>query len=367
MDIGIPAEVTTDEFRVGLTPRGVSLLTQTGHRCYIQRGAGEGAGFANQDYERAGGLIVYGAQEVYRRADLVLKVGCPTPAELDAAPEGQTICAFWHLAARAHDLIPTLVERRITAIAYEAIQTDHGMLPVLHPLSQIAGRMSPQIAAHWLQNDGGGSGVLISGIAGIPPVTVCILGAGVVGTNAAIAFHGLGARVTVLDNDLARLQQIEGHFRGQVTTMVAYNFNIARAVRNARVLIGAVLERGQRAPVLVTREMVRSMRPNSVILDISIDEGGCVETSRPMTHADPVFVEEGVIHYCVPNMPGVVARTATNAYLNAAWPYIQRLAAGGAQAAMDEDESLRRGVMAHDGTVLSERLASLVGEAGQER
>jgi alanine dehydrogenase len=254
MDIGIPAEVMTDEFRVGLTPRGVSLLTQAGHRCYIERGAGEGAGFANQDYERAGGLIVYGAQEVYQRADFVLKVGCPTLAELDAAPEGQTICAFWHLAARAHDLIPTLVERRITAIAYEAIQTDDGLLPVLHPLSQIAGRMSPQIAAHWLQNDGGGSGVLISGIAGIPPVTVCILGAGVVGTNAAIAFHGLGARVTVLDNDMARLQQIEGHFQGQVTTMVAYNFNIARAVRNARVLIGAVLERGHRAPVLVTRE-----------------------------------------------------------------------------------------------------------------
>jgi alanine dehydrogenase len=365
MDIGIPAEVTTNEFRVGLTPRGVSLLTQAGHRCYIERGAGEGAGFANQDYERAGGLIVYGAQEVYRRAGLVLKVGCPTPAELDAAQEGQTICAFWHLAARAHNLIPALVEQRITAIAYESIQRDDGVLPVLRPLSEIAGRMAPQVAAHWLQNDGGGSGVLISGIAGIPPVTVCILGAGVVGTNAAIAFHGLGARVTVLDVDLARLQGIEGRFGGQVTTMVAYDFNVARAVRNARVLIGAVLERGSRAPVLVTREMVRSMRPSSVILDISIDEGGCVETSRPMTHADPVFVEEGVIHYCVPNMPGVVARTATNAYLNAAWPYIQRLAAEGSQAAMDADESLRRGVPVHDGVVMNERLAALVGEGGR--
>ncbi len=367
MDIGIPAEVTTDEFRVGLTPLGVSLLTQAGHRCYIERGAGEGAGFTNQDYERAGGLIVYGAQEVYRRAELVLKVGCPTLAELEATPEGQTICAFWHLAARAHDLIPTLVERRITAIAYEAIQMDDGRMPVLHPLSEIAGRMSPQIAARWLQNDGGGSGILISGIAGIPPVTVCILGAGVVGTNAAVAFQGLGARVTVLDIDLARLRRIEGQFRGQVTTMVAYDFNVARAVRSARVVIGAVLARGQRAPVLVTREMVRTMRPKSVIIDISIDEGGCVETSRPMTHADPIFIEENVIHYCVPNMPGVVARTATNAYLNAAWPYIQRLADEGSQAVMDGDESLRRGVAVHGGAVLSERLASLVGEAGQER
>jgi alanine dehydrogenase len=365
MDIGIPAEVTTNEFRVGLTPRGVSLLTQAGHRCYIDRGAGAGAGFTNQDYERAGGQIVYNAQEVYRRAGLVLKVGCPTPAELDAAQEGQTICAFWHLAARAHNLIPVLVERRITAIAYESIQREDGVLPVLYPLSEIAGRMAPQVAARWLQNDGGGSGVLISGIAGIPPVTVCILGAGVVGTNAAIAFHGLGARVTVLDIDLARLQQIEKRFGGQVTTMVAYDFNIARAVRDARVLVGAVLERGSRAPVLVTRKMVRSMRPSSVILDISIDEGGCVETSRLMTHADPVFVEEGVIHYCVPNMPGVVARTATNAYLNAAWPHIQRLAADGSQAALDGDPSLRRGVAVHDGQVMNERLAVLVGEGGR--
>ncbi|HEC24331.1 MAG TPA: alanine dehydrogenase [Chloroflexi bacterium] len=362
MDIGIPVERHLDEYRVGLTPRGVYLLTQAGHRCYIEQGAGEGAGFEDRDYERAGGRIVYGAQEVYQRADLVLKVGSPSQEELEIARDEQTICAFWHLAARPRELTQALLQKGITAIAYETIQREDGKLPVLYPLSEIAGRMAPQVAARWLQNDGGGSGVLISGIAGIPPVEVCILGAGTVGTNAAVAFHGLGARISVLDRDLERLQSIEERFQGQVSTMVSYDFNIARALKSARILVGAVLVPGERAPVLVTREMVRLMRPRSVILDISIDQGGCVETSRPMTHRDPVFVEEGIIHYCVPNMPGVVARTATNAYLNAAWPYIRRLADEGTQAAIEADPDLRRGVAVHDGQIYNERLAALVME-----
>jgi alanine dehydrogenase len=361
MEIGIPAEPDQNEYRVGMTPQGVYLLTQAGHRCYVEQGAGEGAGFLDTDYERAGGRIVYGAREVYQRADLVLRVGCPqTHEELDMLREEQTICTFWHMAARRREVAQTLIDRRITAVAYETIERDDGVLPVLRPLSEIAGRMAPQVAARWLQNDGGGRGILISGIAGIPPIDVCILGGGVVGFNAARAFLGLGARVFVLDRDLPRLEEIERYFEGRVVTMVAYDFNIARVLSFAHVVIGAVLVPGMRAPVIVTREMVRSMRPRSVIMDISIDQGGCVETSRLMSHADPIFVEEDVIHYCVPNMSGVVARTATHAYLNAAWPYIQKLASEGTQTAIDHDPALMRGVMIHDGQVVNENLTTLL-------
>lgn len=363
MDIGIPVEIGASEYRVGLTPQGVSLLSQAGHRCYVERGAGQGAGFKDTDYERAGARIVYAAEEVYSRADLVLKVGAPAPTELGFSRDGQTICAFWHLLAQPRELASTLLEKGITAIAYENIQLEDGDLPVLRPLSEIAGRMAPQIAARWLQNDGGGSGLLLSGLPGIPASTVAIVGAGTVGLNAALAFHGLGAQVYVLDEDLARLQAIDERFQGQVTTMVAYDFNIARVAGFTDVLVGAVLRPGDRAPVLVTREMVRSMRPRSVILDISIDQGGCVETSRPTTHFDPVFVEEEVIHYCVPNMPGVVARTSTHAYLNAAWPYIQQLASLGTAAALEANSTLAHGAAIHDGRVLNENLAMLLEEA----
>ncbi len=362
MDIGIPVETQSGEYRVGLSPQGVRLATQDGHRCYVQAGAGEGAGFSDADYERAGGRIVYGARGVYERADLVLRVSSVRADEMDMLREGQTICAFWHLMARPRELVRGLIERKITTVAYETIQRDDGVLPVLYPLSEIAGRMTPTIAARWLQNDSGGSGVLISGAAGIPPVDVCILGAGVVGVNAARTFLSLGARVHLLDRDLDRLRMVEERFGGLVVTMMAYDFNLARVVRHARVLVGAVLIPGAKTPILITREMVRSMRPRSVILDISIDQGGCVETSRPTTHADPVFIEEDVIHYCVPNMTSVVARTATHAYLNAAWPFIQALANEGTQAAIDKDQALRRGVAVHNGQVLNQNLAVLLEE-----
>jgi alanine dehydrogenase len=362
MDVGIPVEQSPNEFRVGQTPQGVRLMTQEGHRCYIERGAGLHAGFQDTDYERAGGTIVYSAAEVYGRADTVLKVAAPTVPELALMREKQTILAFWNLAAKPKEVVQALLEKRITAIAYEVIQTDDGHLPVLHPLSQIAGRMAPQIAARWLQNDGGGSGILISGIAGIPPIDVVILGAGTVGYNAARTFNGLGARVFVLDRSLNRLQAIEERFDGRIVTMVSYDFNIARVVRFAHVVVGAVLVPGERASVLVTREMVRSMRPRSVIIDFAIDQGGCVETSRPTTHASPTFVEENVIHYCVPNVPGVVARTATHAFLNAAWPFGQRIANEGIHAALDSDATLRRGAAIHNGQVLNPSLAKLVME-----
>lgn len=352
MEIGIPLERKPGEYRVGLTPQWVSVLSEAGHRCYIEQGAGKGVGFEDTDYIRAGGKIVYSPEEVYQRADLLLKVGSPVNNELGMLRDGQTVCAFWHIAAQPREVTQALVDKRITAVAYEAIQRDDGVTPVRLPLSEIAGRMIPQLAARWLQNDGGGRGILISGITGTPPADVGILGAGIVGVNAARTFLGLGARVIVLDKSLERLRYIDTHFNGQVTTMLAYDYNIARVLTFANVFVAAVLVPGERTPVVVTRKMVSAMRPRSIILDIDIDQGGSVETSRPTTHHEPVFVEENVIHYCVPNITGVVARTATNAYLNGAWPYIEKLVSEGF-AATENDSALKRGVVAHDGALFN--------------
>lgn len=357
MEIGIPLERKPGEYRVGLTPQWVSLLTRAGHRCYIEQGAGKGVGFEDTDYIRVGGKVVYNPEEVYQRADLLLKVGFPINSELGMLRDGQTVCAFWHLAAQPREVMQTLVDKRITAVAYEAIQRDDGVMPVLLPLSEIAGRMIPQLAARWLQNDGGGRGILLSGIPGTPAADVCILGAGTVGVNAARAFLGLGAHVIVLDKSLERLRYIDTHFSGQVTTMLAYDYNIARVLTFANVFVAAVLVPGERTPIVVTRKMVSSMRPRSIILDIDIDQGGCVETSRPTTHHDPVYVEENVIHYCVPNITGVVARTATAAHLNGAWPYVDKLVREGFAAA-EHDSALKRGIVAHDGELLNPKLTS---------
>jgi alanine dehydrogenase len=361
MDIGIPTERLPNEYRCGQTPHGIQLLTQAGHRCYVEQGAGAGAGFTDLDFERAGARIVYGPREVWS-APMWSLVSSPMLEELSMAREDQTVCAFWHLATRPREVLSALIDRRMTAISYEMIQNDDGSLPVLRPFSEIAGRMTPQIAARLLQNDGGGNGLLISGITGIPPLDVAILGAGILGSNAARAFNGLGARVFVLDTSLEKLQEIDNHYQGRVTTMVAYDFNIARVLRFAHVVVGAVLVLGERAPVIVTREMVRSMRPRSVIIDLSIDQGGCVETSRLTTHSTPTFVEENVIHYCVPNVPGVVARTATHAFLNVAGSFIQQMARLGVQEAIDASAALHRGVPVRNGQVLDPHLAKLVLE-----
>jgi alanine dehydrogenase len=365
MDVGIPVEQSTNEFRVGLTPQGVRLITQEGHRCYIERGAGLHAGFQDTDYQRPGGTIVYSAAEVYGRADMMLKVDAPTTAELELMREGQAILAFWHLAAKPKEVVQTLADKRITAIAYEMIQTDDGRLPVLQPLSQIAGRMAPQIAARWLQNDGGGVGLLIGGVIGIPPIDVLVIGAGEVGVNTAMVFKAMGARVFLMDQELERLQTLEKGCNGSFVTMVSYDFNIERVLKFAHVVVGAVLVPGQRTPVLVPREMVRAMRPRSVIIDISIDQGGCFETSRPTTLANPVFIEENVIHYCVPNLTSAVARTATHAYLNAAWPYGQLIPRLGIEEAIRVNTSLMRGVAVHNGQVLHTGIADSKPVSGE--
>jgi alanine dehydrogenase len=358
MNVGIPRERRDLELRVGLTPYGVDLLTRAGHVCYVEREAGLEAGFTDYHYEKAGGRIVYSGEEVYGRAHLVLKVGRPTDEELDWLREEQIITGFLHLAAARHRKVDVLLEKRITAIAYETIERDDGTLPVLRTMSEVAGRMAPQLAATFLQSDHGGRGVLLSGVPGVPPARVAIIGAGVLGTNAARTFLGLGADVFVLDRSLDRLLEVDQEFNGRITTMVAYPFNIARVARFAEVLVGAVLTPGARAPIIITREMVRSMKRGAVILDFSIDQGGCVETGRPTTLRDPVFVEEGVVHFCVPNVPGVVPRTATHAFNNAVWPYLRRIAGVGLEQAVKEMPGLARGIATRDGKIVNETLAA---------
>ncbi len=357
MDIGIPHERRQDDYRVGLTPAGVELLTAEGHTCYIETGAGLGAGFSDQDYQKAGGHTVYSGEEAYQRADMVVKVARPTVEEFDWMREGQIVMGFLHLASAQRDKVEILLSKNITAIAYETVENPDGSLPILTPMSQLAGRMLPQIAGELLQNDRGGKGILLAGIPGVPPAEVVILGAGMLGINAARAFVGMGASVYMLDHDLLHLQQVDETFQGRVVTMVSHSFNIRKVVSFADVLIGAVLVPGMRAPVLVSRELVRSMRSRSLIMDISIDQGGCVETSRPTLHSTPTYVEEGIIHYCVPNMTGVIGRTATHALNNAAWPFIQQIVRMGLDKAIQNNPVLAAGVNTRNGKLVNQALA----------
>ncbi len=350
MNIGIPKERRPNEYRVGLSPAGVRMLCQHGHTCFVENEAGKGAGFSNLEYEQAGARIVFSPEEVFGRADLLLKMARPMKEEIEWLRPDAAFAAFLHLASARQDKLELLVKNNITAIAYEQIQEADGTRPVLRPLSQIGGTMAAQTAARLLQNKWGGRGILLGMIPGVPPAEVAILGGGVVGTYAARAFRGLGAHVTVLDNDMDALQHISENLCG-VVTMLSTPHNIARVTAYADVAIGAVLVPGERSPILVTREMVRTMKPRSVILDVSIDQGGCFETSRPTTHDNPVYIEEEVTHYCVPNLSGVVARTATYAFVNAATPYILELANRGIQDAIENVPAIKMATSAHSGMV----------------
>lgn len=348
MNIGIPKERRSFEFRVGLSPAGVEILCQQGHKIFVEHDAGVGAGFADSEYEQAGAQIVYSPHEVFGRTELLLKIGRPLQDELEWMNSGATIMGLLHLASAPRERVDTLLKNKISAVAYEQIQLADGSLPVLRPFSQIGGQMSAQIAARLLQNNGGGKGILLGGIAGVPPAEVVILGAGTLGTTATRAFLGLGAHVTVLDRDVDALQHIYDRFP-QIVTMVSTRRNIERACGYADVVLGAVLVPGERAPMLVTRPMMAKMKPRSILMDLSIDQGGCFETSRPTTHEQPTFVEEGVIHYCVPNVPGVVARTATHAFVNAAMLYIMEVANSGIAKAMQDNPAIGLAINVHDG------------------
>ncbi len=360
MRVGVPKEVKTHEYRVGLTPGAVREFTSRLHEVFVEQGAATSIGFPDEAYRAAGATILPTAEAVFERADLIVKVKEPQPAEIARLHQGQVLFTYLHLAA---DRIQTegLMHSGATCIAYETVTDARGALPLLAPMSEVAGRMSVQVGAHCLEREQGGAGVLLGGVAGVPAATVVVLGGGVSGINAVRMAVGVGAYVTVIERSIPRLREIEAEFGGRVQTLFSTTDAIERAVRDADLVIGAVLVPGAAAPKLVTKAMVASMRPGSVLVDIAIDQGGCFETSRPTSHAAPTYVEDGVVHYCVTNMPGAVARTSTMALGNATLPFALALAERGWQAALRADPHLRQGLNIHAGRVTFPAVARDLG------
>jgi len=363
MDIGIPHERRPDENRVSLTPSGAGELIERGHRVYVETLAGAGSGYTDHQYTQAGAQIVYTGEEAWGRGEVVLKVGRPMPGELDNLAPGQILAGFLHLSAGKRQKIGSFQNAQATALAWEMVQTDSGDLPVLSPVSEIAGRLALQIAARLLENQSGGKGTLLSGAPGVPPAEVAIIGAGTVGMNAARSLTSMGATVYILDKDLSRLRRVEEACPHHIVTMMSTPHNLRKVIGFSDVVIGAVQVTGARSPVVVTREMVRGMKPRSVIIDFSIDQGGCFETSRPSTLSSPTYVEEGITHWCVPNVTGAVSRTATHVFTNATLPYIHVITDRGLDAALVEHPELDRGVVIRDGQIRHQGLADLMAEA----
>lgn len=361
MIIGIPRERVADENRVGLSPAGVHTLVQQGHTVVVESGAGLGSGFADEHYAETGAQLVHGCDEVYGRSDFVVKIHSPVSEEYGCIRPGQILMAALHLAVAPPQLLHILRERECTAIDYVTIQDEFGDLPVLRPMSQIAGRIVPQLAARYLQNDTGGKGILLGGVPAVPPAEVVILGGGVVGRNAARAFLGAGARVTLLDSDYDVLRELDWRFDGRLTTFIANEFNLPKVLHYADVVIGAVLIPGARAPHLVTRRMLGLLKDRTVVFDVAIDQGGCFETSRPTRLSDPTYVVDGITHFCVPNLPSLVARTSTYALGNITLPYIGELAIGPVSTALRRDATLRRGVNLYRGQITHARVADAHG------
>jgi alanine dehydrogenase len=357
MKIGVPKEIKIHEYRVGLVPAGVRELVDAGHTVLVQSGAGSGIGFDDAHYRSAGATVAATAADIFETAELIIKVKEPQLSECARLRAGQVLFTYLHLAAD-RDQAQALVASRATAIAYETVTAPDGTLPLLTPMSEVAGRMSVQVGAHCLQQALGGSGVLLGGVPGVAPAKVVILGGGVSGTHAAEMAVGLRADVTVVDRSVKRLRELSSMFGNQLKTAYSTAQTIEELVRDADLVIGAVLIAGAAAPKLVTRDMVKAMRPGSVMVDIAIDQGGCFETSRPTTHADPTFVLDGVIHYCVTNMPGAVPRTSTFALTNATLPYIRALADLGWRQALARDSGLAQGLNVHDGAVAHAAVAA---------
>ncbi|MHB1126823.1 MAG: alanine dehydrogenase [Bacillota bacterium] len=354
MIIGVPKEIKESEDRVALTPAGVKALRTAGHRVIIETGAGTGSGIEDHEFSAAGADLMDSPGEVYSQAEMVIKVKEPLPQEYGFLRPGMVLFAYLHLAADLK-LTSELVKKKVVAIAYETIQTADGSLPLLMPMSEVAGRMSVQIGAQFLERPNGGRGVLLSGVPGVPPANVVIIGAGTVGTNAAKIAVGMGAYVTVLDIDAGRLRHLDDLFSGRVQTVMSNQYNLHRAACYADLLIGAVLIPGAKAPHLITDEMVKEMRTGAVIVDVAVDQGGCVETiDHPTTHKEPTYIKHGVIHYAVANIPGAVPRTATFALTNATLPYALEIARKGYRPAIAENPALARGVNTLDGRVTYE-------------
>ena len=362
MRIGVPKEIKTEESRVGLTPAGVRELVARGHAVLVEHGAAAGIGIPDAAHQAAGATIVADAAAVFADADLIVKVKEPQPVEIARLRPGQVLFTYLHLAAdRAQT--EALLASGVTAIAYETVTDARGSLPLLAPMSEVAGRMAVQVGAHCLEREQGGAGILLGGVPGVAPAKVVVLGGGVAGTNAARMAAGLEASVTIIDKSLPRLYALDLQFGAHATTLFSTTETIEHAVRAADLVIGAVLVPGAAAPKLVSREMVRAMRPGSVLVDIAIDQGGCFATSRPTTHAAPTYVDEGVVHYCVTNMPGAVARTSTLALTNATLPFVAALAQKGWRRALTEDPHLRAGLALHAGRLVHPAVGEALGLA----
>ncbi len=360
--VGVPSEIKDNENRVALQPDGADDLVHAGHRVLVQAGAGAGSRFPDEEFEAAGAEIVATADEVFAAADLIVKVKEPIPAEYHRFREGQQLFTYLHLAAD-EVLTRFLMERKIDAIAYETVQTPDRKLPLLTPMSEVAGRMSVQAAAHHLESPAGGAGLLLGGVPGTPAAKVTIIGGGVSGTEAAKIAIGMRAIVRIFDTNPSRLAYLSDIFEGRVDLVVPNRSRLAAYVADSDVVIGAVLVPGTKAPKLVSREMIASMRPGSVVVDIAIDQGGCFETSHPTTHSDPTYVEEGVVHYCVANIPGAVARTSTLALTSATLPYLLQVAKLGVRGAAQASPPLALGLSTLGGALTSEPVAQAHGLA----
>jgi len=357
MKIGLPKEIKDNEYRVGLTPAGVNALVNAGHEVFVQKSAGEGSGFPDDQYVKAGGELLDTADEVWQTGDMIVKVKEPIAPEYPRMRENQVLFTYLHLAPE-FELTKQMMERKVTGVAYETITDHHGKLPLLTPMSEVAGRMSVQVGATYLEKMNGGKGILLGGVPGVPAANVLIVGGGVVGTEAAKMAVGLGARVTILDRNLDRLRQLDDIFLSKVQTMASSRYAIEESIAHADLVIGAVLVVGAAAPKLVTRDMLKLVPQGAVLVDVAVDQGGCFETTHATTHSNPTYYEEGVLHYCVANMPGAVPRTSTFALTNATLPYALALASKGFERAIAEDKGLREGVNTYAGKLTYEAVAT---------
>ena len=365
MIVGVPKEIKEKEFRVGIVPSGVKALVQAGHTVLIEQGAGEGSGIDDAGYRAAGAIIAASAAEVWAQAGLIMKVKEPLAPEYPRLRPGLILYTYLHLAPLP-ELTQVLLDAQVSGVAYETVQLDNGFLPLLAPMSQVAGRMAIQVGAHFLEKEAGGRGVLLAGVPGVAPGHVTILGSGTVAVNAAQMAVGLGAEVTMLGRNLPKLAELDALFRGRVTTLASSRQAIEEELAKADLVVGAVLVPGARAPKLISREMLSLMPKGAVIVDVAIDQGGCAETSRPTFHSDPVFEVDGIIHYCVANMPGAVPRTSTFALTNATLPYALAMANKGFAQAMREDRALLQGVNVYQGKLTSREVAQAQGREWSE-
>ncbi|MDQ3042999.1 MAG: alanine dehydrogenase [Acidobacteriota bacterium] len=357
MKIGLPKEIKDNEYRVGLTPAGVRAFTDAGHNVFVETAAGEGSGFANELYEKAGAKILDTADDVWGEGDMIVKVKEPIAPEYPRMRENQLLFTYLHLAPEP-ELTKQLMERKVSGVAYETITDERGTLPLLTPMSEVAGRMSVQVGATYLEKMNGGRGILLGGVPGVTAGRVVIIGGGVVGTEAAKMAIGLGAHVTIIDRNLDRLRQLDDIFLSKVQTLASSRYAIEEAISSADLVVGAVLVVGAAAPKLVTREMLKLIPKGAVLVDVAVDQGGCFETTHATTHSNPTYYEEGVLHYCVANMPGAVPRTSTFALTNATLPYALALANKGFERAIAEDEGLKEGVNTYAGKLTYEAVAT---------